>query len=100
MNIGAGIIRVPDFKVGVADGISATVENSSAQVQNGSDCRRDVVVDDEQIVVRIQRQIRRVVRPFGLLGRCYKRFCKNARNLIERSSEAHSSQARKQSSST
>src|SRR5213593_4320557 len=100
MDVGTSIVRMPDFKMCIADGISAAVENSSAQVKNGSDGGRDVVVDDEQIIVSIQRQIRGVIRALSLFRRCNKRFRKNTWNLIERCSEAGRSQPRKESSSS
>jgi hypothetical protein len=52
---------------GVADGVALGVEDTPAEVRHLADGRRDGVVDDQQVVVGVQRQLVGVERPLGLL---------------------------------
>src|SRR6185437_11774274 len=60
------VVDLPDFDQGIAKGFAARVQDSPAEVRDLADGRRDFVVDDQQIVVGIERQLVRIKGPFGL----------------------------------
>src|SRR6476646_3987276 len=55
-DVGAVVVRLPDLDEGAADGRAVLIEHAAAHPGDGSDCGRDGVVDDDQIVVEIERQ--------------------------------------------
>src|SRR5262245_1562654 len=69
VQISAIVVTLPDFYDGVLDGASIGAENPPAQVGDFADGRRDRIVDNQQVVVGIQRQVIGVERPFGLRRR-------------------------------
>jgi hypothetical protein len=59
---------MPDLDDGIANRIAFEVEDAAAQVRDLADGRRDGAVDDEQVVVRVERHLVGVERPLGLGG--------------------------------
>jgi hypothetical protein len=47
-------VALPDFYEGVSDGISGGTEDTTCQMSDLAHGRREMVVDDDQIVVRIE----------------------------------------------
>ena len=68
MNVGPGIVRVPDLHISVAHRFPTRTQNAAADIRDLTYCRREVAIDHQQIVVRVQRQSGWVVRAFRLLG--------------------------------
>ena len=62
-------VALPDLDEGVANRLAACVENASAKPAHLADAGRGGVVENQQIVVRVERQLVRIERPLGLLGR-------------------------------
>ena len=58
-------VHLPDFHEGVAHRLAVFVENAPAQVRDLANGRGNRVVDDDQVVVGVERQPIRVERPFG-----------------------------------
>src|SRR5687768_23916 len=69
MQIDAVCVALPDFNQGIANRLALRVENAAAEMRDLTHRWADRVVDDQQIVVSIQRQLVRVERPLGLTGR-------------------------------
>ena len=59
-------VALPDLDDGVADRVALGVEDAAGQVRDLADGRRDGVVDDDQVVVGVERQLVGVERPLGL----------------------------------
>ena len=59
-------VALPDLDQGVADRVALGVEDPAGQVGDLADGRGDAVVDDEQVVVGVERELVRVERPLGL----------------------------------
>ena len=59
-------VDLPDLDEGVADRVAPGVEDPAAQVGDLADGRRDAVVDDQQVVVGVERQLVGIERPLGL----------------------------------
>ena len=78
MQIGPVIVHLPDLDQSVADRVSAGVQNLTAQVGYLAHGWRDGVVDDEQIVVGVERQMVGIKRPFRLPRRTHELFGKGA----------------------
>src|SRR5262249_853040 len=68
VQIDALAVHLPVLDQRVAHRIALRIENSTTQMCDLADRRRDRVVDDEQGVVGVQRQLIRVERSLGLRG--------------------------------
>jgi hypothetical protein len=66
VNVGPLAVHLPDLDDGVAHRIPLGIEDPPGQVRDLADGGRDGVVDDEQVVVGVQRELVRVERPLGL----------------------------------
>ncbi len=78
MEVTGVVVHLPDLDDGVANGIAMRIEDSAGQVRNVADGRRDRIVDDEQIVVGIERQVIGIERPFRLRRRAHELFGEDA----------------------
>ena len=67
LEVGAVAVALPDLDDGVADRVALGVEDPAAQVRDLADRRGDRVVDDQQVVVGVERELGRVVRPLVLV---------------------------------
>ena len=92
VQIHAVVIHLPDFHEGIADGITASIEDAPAQVCYFPDGWSNSVVNNDQIIVRIERQVIRIERPFGLARGAHQLFGEGARDREERSSEAQAAE--------
>src|ERR1051325_6484702 len=63
------VVALPDFHDGIANWITFGIENSSAHVGHLADSRRERIVNHEQVVVRVERQVIGIERPFCLSRR-------------------------------
>src|SRR5580704_14603448 len=82
MNVRAVVIDLPDFDQCIANRIAAGVEDFAAEVSHVTHGRRDRIVDDEQIVVRVERQmigIERALRHLRRADAALKFLGKNTR---------------------
>jgi hypothetical protein len=66
MEINTAVIALPDFDECVLDRIAVGIQKPSTQVGDLADRRRKAVVDDDQIVIGIERQMIRIKRAFRL----------------------------------
>jgi hypothetical protein len=66
VQVHAVAVDLPDFHERVADRLTAGIENLPGKVRDLADRRRDAVVDDDEIVIGIERQAVGLDRAFGL----------------------------------
>src|SRR5688572_18115374 len=66
MQVRSVVIALPDFDGRIANRLAPRVEDTAGEMRNLADGGRDPVVDDEQIIVRVERQLIGIERPFGL----------------------------------
>src|SRR5262249_13087482 len=74
VNVGSLAVDLPDFDERVAYGFAGFAQYASGQVRDFSDGRSDRVIDDEEIVVRVERHLIRIKRSFpgaGSLGESF-----------------------------
>lgn len=69
VQVDAMVIHLPDLHHRIPDRTSVGRQNSAAQVGDFSQCRSDRVIEDDQVIVCIQRHLVRVERTFRHLGR-------------------------------
>src|SRR6185369_4665121 len=69
MEVNAIAVALPDFDEGVPDGIAAAIQDAAAQVSDFADGRGEAVIDDDEVIIGVERQFVRVKRAFGLGGR-------------------------------
>ena len=68
MEVGAKVINLPDFDERVAKWRAGGVENLPAQMGDNADRGRDRIVDDQKVIVGVQRKMVGIERPLGGLG--------------------------------
>jgi hypothetical protein len=66
VDIGPIVIGLPDLDRCSTDRLTALVENAATQPRDLADRRRDVIADDDEIVIAIERQPIRIVRSQSL----------------------------------
>ena len=74
VNVGSGLIGLPYFNDRVSNGIARQIQDASGQVCDFSDGWRDRVVEQEQVIVRIQGQSVGIEGTFGLACRTSQFF--------------------------
>ena len=74
MQVRPVVVALPDFDERVADRRALHVEDLAREVGDGADGGGDRVVDDDQVVVGVERQLVGVERPLGLIGRLRQRL--------------------------
>ena len=72
VDVGPVVVDLPDLDQGVPHRVALGVEDAAGQVGHLADGRRDAVVDDEQVVVGVERELVRIKRPLGLPGRAHQ----------------------------
>src|SRR5262249_25073603 len=65
-------VALPDLDNRVADWITPGIKDPAAQVRHVTHCGRNRVVDNEQVVVSVEREFRRIERPLANAGRALK----------------------------
>ena len=93
MQVGPAVVALPDFHERIAHRVALRIEDAPAHVSNLADCGSDRVIDDDEIVIRIERQMVRVKRPLRLRRRARELLGKSPRHRKKR--EAHSSAGEK-----
>ena len=88
MQVNAVGITLPDLDERVADGFAAGVEHPAADVGDLAHAGRDPVVDDQQVVVGVEREMVRIIRSLGLRRRPGQRLGKGAGGGEEGGGEA------------
>jgi len=73
-----GAVALPDFDEGVADGLAVWAEDAAAEPCDLADGWGGGVVDDEEIVIGVERERVRVERAFGLGRRLEEGFGEGA----------------------
>lgn len=63
VDISAVVVRLPDLDQSIANRLTALIENTATQPCDLADCRSNVVADDDQVVVPVERQPVRIIRP-------------------------------------
>ena len=48
------VVNLPNLNQSIANGVALGVEDASAQVRDFSDRRRDAIVDNDQVIVRVE----------------------------------------------
>ena len=76
-------IDLPDFNERISDRPAGRVEQLARQVSNFPDGRREVVVNNDQIIVGIERQMVGIERALGLMRSEGEGFGKGAGNVPE-----------------
>ena len=79
MKIDAVIVYLPDLDDGILDGRAARVQDAAGEVGNVAHGRRDRIIDDDQVIVGIERQLVRIEGPLGQAGGARKLFGEGAR---------------------
>jgi hypothetical protein len=92
MNIGPDVIGLPDFDQSAAYRLPAGIEHPAADPGDFTHCGRDVVMDDQEVVVLIQRKLVREIRTFGLGRRQRQRLGKGSPLGEEQASQAQRGQ--------
>ena len=65
VEIDAVIIDLPDFDEGIAHRLAGSAKNAAGQMGYLAQCRRERIVDNDQIVVGVQRQLVGIERALG-----------------------------------
>ena len=86
MKVNAVVIALPNFDERVLDWVAAGAQDPTAQVRNLADSRREAVVDDDQIVVGVERKVIRIEGAFSLPGRADQLFGEQTTNAEQRGS--------------
>lgn len=78
VDVVAKAIHLPDLDQSILDRLPVDVPHGAGEMRDLADCRGDAVIDDEQVVVRIQRILVWIIRAFCLARRLGQRFRKGA----------------------
>src|SRR3954467_14980435 len=78
MQIRAIVVALPNLDPRIFHRVATGVEYLAAKVRNLSDSRRQTIVDHDQVIVGIERQLVRIKRPFGLSRRFQQLLRKRA----------------------
>src|SRR6478752_4468242 len=92
MQISPAIVALPNFYCRVPNRVPLTIENSSTQIRDLAHTGSQLVIDDQEIVVRIQRQLVRIKRPLGLGWRLHQLLGKHPGNIQRRSKGGRAAQ--------
>jgi hypothetical protein len=63
------MVHLPDLDEGISDRLSRRRQHATGEVRDRADCRRDSIVDDQQVVIRVEGHLVRVEGPL----RCRRR---------------------------
>src|SRR5207237_4099982 len=80
VDVHSPVVYLPDLDNCVRDRAARGVEDLAAQVGNFANRGRDRVVDDEQVIISVERQLVRVERALGQSGRPGELFGKQGRS--------------------
>lgn len=72
-------IRLPNFDYRISDRTSRGSFYRTAEMSDLTDCGRDLIVDDDEIVIGVERKLIGVERPLRLPGRFGQRLREGAR---------------------
>src|SRR5690606_5718634 len=66
VKVSAVIIDLPDFNSGISNGRAVTAEHPPGQMRDLADRRGDRIIDNQEVVVRVERQAVGIKRSFRL----------------------------------
>jgi hypothetical protein len=89
VKISAMVVRLPDFDDRATDRSAGGIENTAAEPGDRAHCRGDGVVEDQQVVIPIERQVVRVVGAFCLRRGLDQRVGERAANREERAGQSY-----------
>ena len=89
VEIGAVVVRLPNLDQSVTHGVAVFVEDATGQPSDLTDRWRDTVVQDDQVVIGIERQLVGIKRPLGLLRRARQRLGERAGDREQRRPQSH-----------
>ena len=69
VDVGAVVVDLPDLDQGVPDRVALGVENTAEKMGHFAHGRSDRVVDDQEVVVGVERELVGIERPLSLRGR-------------------------------
>jgi len=92
VDVRAVVVGLPNLNEGIAHGFTFFVEDPPAEPSDHANGRGDPVVNDDQVVVGIERKFVRVERPFGLLRGPREGFGKSTRHGEQRRPEGNLAQ--------
>jgi hypothetical protein len=84
VEINARIVALPNLDGGIADGRAARGEQAATEPGDFADGGRESVVDGDEVVVRVERELVGIERPLGLARRERELLGKEARHGEER----------------
>ena len=87
VQIHALVVHLPDFHERVANRLTARVQNPSAEVGDVTKSRRDAIIDDDEVVIGVERQVVGIERPFRLARRAHEFISEESGNGEKRGSE-------------
>jgi hypothetical protein len=78
MNVRRAAIHLPDFHERAAHGLSTGAEDASGEIGDFANGGRDGVVDNQQVIIGIERHLIGIVRTFGEARRSHQLVRKEA----------------------
>jgi hypothetical protein len=78
MEIGGVVVDLPDFDQGVPERVATAVKDAPAQIGDLADRRGKPVVDDQQVIVGVERHLVRIEWPLGLRWGLHQLLSKRA----------------------
>jgi hypothetical protein len=74
------VVSLPDFDQHTAKWVPASIQNSAGKMGDLADGGSDGIIDDDEVVIRVQGKVVRIKRAFGLLGCEQQLFREGTRN--------------------
>src|SRR5688572_12155605 len=65
VHVRAGPVDLPDLHESIPHRLTRFRQHAAGQVRDLADGRSDAVIDDEEVVVGVERELVRIERPFG-----------------------------------
>ena len=89
VDVGAIVIGLPDLEHGAAHGLAVLVEHTAAHPGDRANRRRNRIVDQEEVIVAIERQVVRIVWSERLVRRLDERLSECPSRGEEQSAEPY-----------
>ena len=83
------VIDLPDLDECVANGAATRIQDSARQMGDLTHGRRDRIIDDQQVVIGVEREFVGIKRAFGLGRRAYQFLGKYAGDQQSRRPQTH-----------
>ena len=87
VDVGAVVIGLPNLDEGIAHRLAFFVEDATTQPRDGADRWGDPVIHDDEVVIRIERELVRIERTLRLLRRPRERFGESSGHSEQRRPE-------------